>query len=154
MPNALPARLANLEFAGEDLQRSDLRIHLDIVSGLNDGLEVRGTDTVVPGLAGQVPRDRKANVRHIVLAGWIQGTGTTEVERQADYQSSCDLLEATFSLVADPDTLQGTARDGSSRSIEARPTNLVWDDEPAMGVCHITVMLDSVEPDWAGGSSS
>jgi hypothetical protein len=153
--NSLPARLTNLTFDAADLQRSDLSLHLDIVSGLNDGLEVRGTDTVVPSAAGRVFRDRKRDVRHIVLAGWIQGTGSTEANRQASYQNICDELEALFALDADPATIIGEARDGTWRSIDARTMNIVWDDEPVFGVSHVSVLLDSVEPDWqvTGGGS-
>lgn len=155
MANSLPAKLRSLTFEGFDCQRSDLSIHLDIVSGLNDGLEVRGTDTVIPGLAGRSFRDRKADVRHIVVAGLIQGTGSTAALQLASFQNLSDAIEAAFSLTADPGTLTGEARDGTWRSIDARTTNIVWDPEPVFGVGTISIFLDAVETDWliTGGGS-
>jgi hypothetical protein len=150
--NSLPARLTDLTFDSVDLQRSDLSLHLDIVSGLNDGLDVRGEDTVIPSADGRVFRDRKGDVRHIVLAGIIMGTGATETLRQASYQNLCDEVEATFPLTGDPAVLEGTARDGTTRSIAARAINLIWDESQVFGMAQVSVMLDSVDPDWATGS--
>lgn len=155
---SLPARLTGLQFDGVSLQRlsPSFTMHFDIEQGLNDGLEVRGEDSTVPGADGQVPRNRKRHVRHLVLKGLVMGRGATEALRQANFQNLMDELEETFALDADPATLEGTARDGSTRSIEARTTNIVLpDEEPAMSVGYVSVMLDSVVPDWevTGGSS-
>jgi hypothetical protein len=153
--NGLPARLRSLTFGGADVQKSDISLHLDIQSGLNDGLEVRGTDSLVPGLDGMIARDRKRSVRHIVLSGLIQGTGSTESLRQGSYQNLCDYVEETFQLDGSPAVLVGQARDGTWRHITARTTNIVWDDEPVFGVGDVSVFLDSVDPDWdtTGGGS-
>lgn len=155
MSNSLPARLKNLTFDGNDIQKSDISMHFDIEQGLNDGLEVRGEDSVVPGAAGRVFRNRERDVRHLVLRGILQGTGATETVRQGSYQNLCDQVESYFPLDDDPATLVGEARDGTWRAIDARATTIIWDPEPVFGVGWVVVNLDSVEPDWqvTGGGS-
>lgn len=156
MANQLPVRLSSLTLDGVDLQRADLSVHFDIVSGLNDGLDVRGADTVVPSLAGRIPRSRKRDVRHIILSGTIQGTGASEALRLASWQNLRDELEMIFDPSADVATLVGMALDGTWRQIDVRTQpGLVWTPSPVLGVETVTVLLHSVEPDWqvTGGGS-
>ena len=154
MANALRGTLVSLTYEGSDLRRSDLSVHLDVISGLNDGLTVRGDDTVIPGLTGRVPRNRKKDSRTILLAGDLQGNGTDEDDRLASYQNLRDEMEALFDLTA-VGTLIGQAADGTWRQIDARPELIVWDPAPVNGVGTISVTLISVEPDWqiTGGGS-
>lgn len=152
MPNNIPARLTSLTFDSTDLQRSDLSVHFDIVF---DTLDVRGQDTIVPSAAGRTARNRKADVRHIGLRGVIQGTGASEAARLSSWQNLRDEIEALFDPTADPATLAGTGHDSSSRSILARTApGLVWSDDGVPGLETVTVVLDSVVPDWTvtGGS--
>ncbi len=148
MPNGLSAYLTNLTFGGTDLQRSNLSVHLDIVFGLNDGLEVRGVDTVIPSAVGRVPRNRKADIRHIQLVGWLQPVGATNALRESAYQVLRDEMEALFSQVAAPATLSGTAPNGSTRSILARTENIIWNESPVFALGELTISLDSVVPAW------
>lgn len=148
MPNSLPAYLSQLTFDGVDLQRADLSVHCDIVEGLNDGLEVRGEDTVIPSARGRTARNRKADVRHLLVACLIEGEGASEAERLASWQGLRDELEAAFDPEADPAILQGVALDGSTRAIDARTTSTMYAPSPAMGVGTLTVQLESVDPDW------
>lgn len=155
MPNAIPSRLTSLTFASTDLQRADLSVHCEVVSGLNDGLDVRGSDTIVPSAEGRIARDRKGDVRHIVVACTIQGVGVSESLRLADAQALRDELETLFDPRSAPDTLAGVAADGSARAIECRPQpGIVW-SELLPGVETASVLFDSVDPDWQvteGGS--
>lgn len=148
MPNALVAVLSSLTFDAVDLQRSDLSLHLDIVEGLNDGLDVRGEDTVVPSADGRVPRNRRADVRHIILAGILQGDGEREADRLASWQNLRDTLEATFDPTADPATLSGIALDGTTRSIDARTVAIVWNPSEIIGVGELSISLDAADPAW------
>jgi hypothetical protein len=153
--NHLPVVLASLTFDSVDLQRSDLSVHLDIVAGLNDGLDVRGQDTVIPTATGRTPRTRKGDVRHILLAGVLQGTGSTEAVRLASWQNLRDELEAVFDPTADPATLVGMANDGTWRSIEARTVAIVWNPSTVFGVGELSISLDAADPTWeiTGGGS-
>lgn len=155
MANGLEVALSAMTFQFADLQRSDLSLHLDIVEGLNNGLDVRGKDTVIPSAAGQTPRTRKADVRHILLAGILQGTGATEATRLASWQNLRDEVEALFDVVAMPGTLRGMARDGTWRTITARTTSIIWNPAPVLGVDELAIALDSTDPDWeiTGGGS-
>ncbi len=149
MPNNLAANLTSLTADGVDLQRSDLSVHLDLVLGLNDGMRVRGADTVVPGARGRTPRSRVSDGRDLLLVGLLQGAGDDEATRMASYQSIRDELEELFSLEADPFEIEGVAPDGSTRSITARPVALTWEQAPVHGVGTLTVSLDAAAPDWA-----
>lgn len=147
MPNSLPANLTNLTVDAVDVQRVDLSVHLDVVSGLNDGLRVRGSDTVIPGARGRVVRNRIADARDIVLAGVLQGTGTTEADRLADYQAIRDELEGVFDPEGDPVAIAGEALDGSTRTIDARTISIVW-NEGVLGMGNLAITMESVDPDW------
>ena len=154
MPNNLPVRLSSLTFDGTDLQRSDLSVHFDIVSGLSDGLDVRGIDRVIPSAAGRTAYARVGDVRHIILAGTIQGTGATEDLRLASWQNLRDELEVLFDPTQDPATLSGVALDGTTRTIDARPQpGIVWTDPGVLGVETCVVILDSVTPSWGVAGS-
>lgn len=155
MSNDIPATLTDLTFGGFDAQRSDLSIHLDIVSGLNDGKRVRGSDTIIPGFRGRIARDRKADGRDILLVGVLQGTGNSEASRLASYQNLRDAVEEAFDPEDDPATLVGKAADGTWRSIEARTAAIVWDPAPVNGVGTLSISLDSADADWqvTGGGS-
>jgi hypothetical protein len=156
MANAIPTPLSSLTYDGTDLQRSDLSVHLEITLGLNDGLDVRGEDSVVPGATGRIPRSREGDVRHLQLAGWVQGVGTTEAARLADWQSLRDELEALFDPTRDEATLAGEAWDGTTRTIEARPEpGIIWNQSEIPGVTQLSVALIATDPTWAvsGGGS-
>jgi hypothetical protein len=156
VPNGLPAYLRSLTYGGVDLQRSDLSLHLDISEGLNDGLRVRGKDTVVPSLAGNMPRNRVADVRDIRLTGWAQGGGATEVERLAAWQALRDELEELFTTVGEAvdriQTLEGIALDGSTRSIDCATEVVLWTPSEAFAAGVIAVQLVATTPTWATAS--
>lgn len=148
MPNDLHARLRNLTFDAVDLQRADLSVHLDVMN-LNGGLDVRGKDTVIPSLDGRIARVRVADVRHVIVEGWIQGVGATEALRLASAQELLDELEALFSPDLDPNPLAGLAADGSTRTLLCRPQpGILWPDPIVPGVHKVSVLLDSVFPNW------
>ena len=149
MSNALPVVLTNLEFNATDLQRSDLSVHLDIVMGLNDGIQVRGVDTVIPGLEGVVPRSRILGARNVQLVGWLQPPGATEAVRLAAAQALLDELTTLFDPTMDPATLTGVARDGSTRSIDCRPeTGPIFEEWDVLGVYRVSVSLIAADPTW------
>lgn len=146
MTNALPAVLSALTFGGADLQRADLSLHLDITLGLNDGLDVRGEDSVIPSAPGRVARNRQPDVRHIQLSGFLRGEGATEAEALAAWQTLRDEVEAIFNPLLE-DVLEGVGLDGSTRSITCRPGPIIW-TEALLGDGELTVALEAVAVDW------
>lgn len=147
----LPARLASLTYKSTSLQRADLSVHLDIVEGLNDGVDVRGIDTVIPGLEGVTPRSRKRGARHIQLLGVIQAVGMDEDARLADWQDLLDELEVLFDPSAAAGTLEGIALDGTTRSISCRVEQggFIRSPQDVWGVDTISVALIAHDPDWS-----
>ena len=73
-----PVAVIGLTVGGTDVQVID-GIFLQIVRGLNESPEVRGIDTIVPGLAGRIARNRKADRLVIELRGHVMGAGTAAV---------------------------------------------------------------------------
>lgn len=133
-----------------DVQDADLGIFLEIVRGLNESPSVRGTDTIVPGLAGRVARNRVADVLTIELRGIVTGAGADEAAQRSDYRTNVNTVRALFdptSLV----TLVAALEDGTSATITARPLNLVW-DQLLPTLANVSIEMESIDPDWVIGS--
>lgn len=152
MSNALEAVFTSLTYKGTDLQRSDLTVHLDVTLGVDEPVEVRGEDTIVPALAGRIPRNRVGDRLVIELTGWVQGTGATEDLRLASFRNLSDELRLLFDPRDAPGTLAGTTWDGATREIEARSNGMRWGPHNVFGVRQLIVVMESVDPDWSGGS--
>lgn len=91
-----------LTFASTDLQAADFGIFLEIVRGLNERPLPRGVDLTVPGRAGRIVRNRKADVLVIELRGHVLGTGaaTTGAETVggANTTLSADTIAGAFTV--------------------------------------------------------
>lgn len=124
------------------------RIMLRCVRGLDDSPEVRGSDVIVPGLAGRIAMDRKRDRRLIELAGWIMGTGSTESAQRADIRSALESLRTLFDPARSPATLIVTLEDGGTASITARPVNMAMADDPIPTYRQLSVELEAVGDDW------
>lgn len=118
---------------GTDLTRADGRILLRVMSGLGEVWEVRGVDTVIPHLAGQVARNRRRNTLTIVAEGMVAGAGANEDAQRTDLASLRQTIRALMDPTQDPYTLEATDEGGTVWTIEARPINVVWgpDDIPS-----------------------
>jgi hypothetical protein len=147
-----PAAPIGLTFDGTDLQDSDFGIFLEIVSGLYDGLSVRGVDTTVPGFIGRIPRNRIADRRVIQLAGWVSGTGTTLDEQRSTFRNNVQAVAAAFDLTAAPATLEAALEDGTSITIDARTIEVHFGEMIASVLQRVEIDLESVDPDWTAGS--
>lgn len=111
---ANPAASIPLTFGGTDLQQNPIGIFLEIVEGLAGTATVRGTDTIVPGLAGRIARNRKADVRRIELRGLVAGTGN-EIETVAITGAPTG---GTFTLTFQGQTTAGIAWDATAATIQ------------------------------------
>lgn len=149
MSNA--AAVIGLTFAGTDLQNSTFGIFLEIKSGLVGGVSVRGTDTVVPGLAGRIVRNRKRDRRVIELRGFITGNAgsTSESSQRSSFRDKWQALEAIFDVSAAPANLVATLEDGSTATIACRTIDILPGEQPVPTFQEVSVELESVVPDWS-----
>lgn len=147
MTNA--AAVIGLTFRGSDLQRADFSIFLEIKRGLNEIPEVRGVDTVVPGLTGRYFRNRVADKRTIELVGFVSGYDSTpsETADRRDFRHRVEELRALFDPTLDPGELAADLEDGGTATIDARATNIVW-NQVAPSLHEVSVEMESVDPEW------
>lgn len=143
-----PAATIPLTYDAVDLQDADFGIFLEITQGLNDTPEVRGRDVTVPGLDGQIARNRKSHEMKLVLTGQVMGNGATEALRRSDYRTQVKFLRVLFSPKRQPALLRAPLEDGTIQSISARPLNSIWNEVVASEFAYLSVELVSVDPDW------
>lgn len=138
-----------------DLTRTDLRILARITSGLYGGLAVRGVDTIVPGLTGRVPRNRRGDYRTITAEGPILGLGVDEAAQRADLEATLGAMDDLMRADLDPYTIVVVLMGGGTATITARPTAFDPVDGPAPSLVTGRWEWVSVTPDWefSGGGS-
>ena len=80
--------------------------------GLDSAPSVRGEDTIVPGLAGRIARDRVSDLLPIVVHMLVTGEGASHDAVRESYLSRMTALRAIFDPTADPFslTIHPTAR--------------------------------------------
>jgi hypothetical protein len=107
-----------------------LRYCFRVVRGYYSGVEVRGTDSIIPGTAGRTARNRKRDRRLIEIEGFVQGVGTTLSAAASDFETAMAQVKTDFDPTAAAGTLVMTLQDGSTKSISARvlPETLEGDD--------------------------
>jgi hypothetical protein len=152
------AAIIGLKIDGEDVQRSDLGVFLELVRGLNEGPTVRGVDTVVPGLPGRLPGNRVADTNQLEVFGFVSdgGAGSSEAEARAAYRANATWLRQLMDQTAAPLSVVATLEDGSTASITARVLpDPIWKDEVAGLFTTVDYQLESVDADWTrtGGGS-
>jgi hypothetical protein len=139
---------------GVDLTRSDGRIIGRVVRGLNELPEVRGKDTIVPGMNGRIARNRKLDRLIIEWEGLIQGAGSTEDAKREDFRDLIDSIRSLMNPVQDPYELVVTLEDGSTRSITARPINAMFEAEFVPSYREASLEWESVDSaDWGVAGS-
>lgn len=130
------------EFVG-----SERRLTFWVVSGLDDGVEVRGADTVVPGTAGRVERNRVRDRRVVEIQGWVRGTG---LDPGLDMREAMEDLRALFLPTRDPAVLVVRLEDAeSTASIECRPlpeTLATYTDAFAI---EMNIRFEATGADWS-----
>lgn len=140
---------------GVDLTRSDGRLLFQPTRGLNDVPEVRGIDTIVPGLPGRVPRDRVLDRLVVEAEGMVIGAGSTESAQRTDFRALVDDIRALMDPTQSPYDIVITVEDGSSRTITARPVNVVWGPADLPSYRTASLQWEGVDAtDWTfdGGS--
>jgi hypothetical protein len=141
----------SITYRGTDLNSFGLKLQL--TQGFRDGLSVRGKDYIVPGARGRVAMPRRADVRRLIIEGWVQG------DDSEDWRESTDLFHEIFDVELDAGTIVITGPYlgipvGVSYSIGARVLNTMPGQiQGDSQFQHWSIELESVDPDWAGGGS-
>lgn len=139
-----------LTYDGVDLQDSDLQVFLEIVHGLNETPSVRGTDTVVPALAGRLEGNRVNDVLVITLEGYVRGDPTS-IDRDAamaSFRGNVQDVRTLFAPNRQRADLVATLEDGSQLSISARPMpGMIWSEPVKSEVAQVSIELEGYG-DW------
>ena len=139
---------------GVDLTRSDGKLLFRITRGINEVPEVRGVDTVVPSLNGRIPRDRRLDRLVVEATGLVIGAGATEALQRTDFRALMETLRDLMNPVQDPYDIAVTVEDGTTRTITARPQNLVAGDDDLPSYREVSLQWESVDAaDWGVSAS-
>lgn len=117
-----------LEYRDFGISGEDDDICIDLIEGWQLPVEVRGTDWIVPKLAGRQFGNRREDFLVLPLAGFVRGSGADPTERLEDFNDNLAALMAVMDPKADPGSLVlsdgylGLAT-GSEATIEARVSN-------------------------------
>lgn len=144
--------IIGLAYDSEDIQDFDGGIFCEITHGLNEAPEARGKDSLVPGLDGQVPRNRRPDKLDILLRCQVRGNPVqpaTIAESRSDYRTNARFVRTLFYPSRDEANLVATVEDGSTWTIAARPNGSpIWVEDVASEHATVSVALYSVAPDW------
>jgi len=139
---------------GVDLTRSDGKLLFRITRGINEVPEARGVDTVVPSLNGRIPRSRRLDRLVVEASGLVIGAGATEALQRTDFRSLMETLRDLMNPVQDPYDIAVTVEDGTTRTITARPLNLVSGDDDLPSFREVSLQWESVDAaDWGVSAS-
>jgi hypothetical protein len=131
-------------------------VFFDIFTGYNELPETRGSDDIVPGLAGRYRRNRIDDRLIIELRGWIRGVGGTTVERQQAFRASVTAIQTAFDPTGTSGTLTALAPymglSAGSKAITAYPMTLLSDEGAnTMSFARFSIELEAIgtPPRWA-----
>jgi hypothetical protein len=144
-----------LTYDGSDLQSSDLSLYLKVVRGLWETPSVRGDDTVVPALAGRAEGSRVNDLLKIELRGWVRADPDLDSDHEDavdSVQASLLLLRTLFASDRERADLVATLRDGTTRTVSARPLNMITTEIVEGWWYNLSVELEGYD-DWADEGS-
>lgn len=137
-------------YGGTDLHTfvsDERRLTFWVVSGLDDGLELRGVDTIIPGTAGRTERNRVRDRRVIEIQGWVRGTGASPGD---DLRDAMETLRTLFAPTRASASLVVLLEDAvRTATISCRPlpeTMVEYTDNYAIGM---NVRFEALGNDWA-----
>lgn len=143
------AATIGIVYAGTDCQPSDLSIFLVITHGLAEPAAVRGSDIIVPGLAGRIAGNRVNDVLPIELEGFVRAapSTTTTATARASYQAKRATVRALFATNRARAALVATLEDGTQITIMARPLNTIWNETVPSEFANVSISLEGYN-DW------
>lgn len=144
-----PVALVGLTYADIDLQRSDLQWFFEIERGIDEVPTVRGKDTVIPGAAGRFEQNRRNDTIQIVLRGFVQADPalTDTLDRRASYRANMTTIRSLFAQDRLRAELAALLEDGATRTVSARPINIVGGREIASEFRELSIELEGYD-DW------
>lgn len=145
-----PVGIIGLTYDGSDLQLSDLQVFLQIVRGLNEPPTVRGSDYVVPALAGRIEANRVNDVVSIVLEGIVRAdpAQTTTSAARASFRNRVQSVRTLFRPDRARAPLVATLEDGTIWTISARPLpGIVWSEPVPSELANVSIELEGYD-DW------
>lgn len=136
-------------YDAEDLQPDDLSIFLRFQKGLAETSTVRGTDSIVPALAGRIEGLRIKDLLKVELAGWVQpaATASTLADQLASFQANRAYLRDLFSPDRGLAELIAVLEDGTLQTVQARPLNMVFNEIIPSLYAEVSVELEAFD-DW------
>lgn len=149
--------MAELMFDSVDLRRADGSVMFYISTGWVDSpADVRGVDTIVPGLSGRTRRPRRTDIRTVIMNGLVVAdTPEALLELQLELVEVWAPGEGVADLVVG-DQYLGLAP-GETATLVCSTTNLAVGDAETAFMRRYSWQLESVDnpPEWVfSGSSS
>lgn len=143
----------HVTYRGTDLvtlSSGQLRLCFRLTRGLYAGEDVRGVDVTVPGLAGRISANRVRDRRVLEVEGFVQGVGSTEALRLADFETAMTAVMALF----DPKLVAGSLvvglQGGGTKSITARTLpETIEGNDTIPGRLDLGFRLEAIGTDWA-----
>lgn len=137
-----------LAYDGVDVQTSDLQIFLEIIWGTTPS--VRGSDVIVPGLAGRIEGNRINDLLVIPLEGLVRANPatTTTATARASFRDNVQTVRSLFAPNRARANLVATLEDGTTATISARPLpGIIVAEVIASEVARISIELEAYG-DW------
>lgn len=141
--------LQGLIYNSTDLQPEDLQWYFEIKRGISEVPNVRGKDTIIPGLAGRFEQNRRNDILPLVLEGFVQADPalTDAEDRRASYRANIQIIRALFHSQNARAVLQATMEDGTVQTIDARPLNILGGIYIASEYRELNIELEGYD-DW------
>lgn len=144
----------DLHYRTVSIRRGDRSIFLQIVAGMDEQVEVRGSDDIIPEATGRDVQPRRPDRRVIELQGWVLGVGATIENKRTNYRSRINELHAILDPTLAPGALTVTSPymglASGTATIAARYVNAVWDEVIQGYFRRVSVELECVAspPNW------
>jgi hypothetical protein len=136
-------------YRGTDVQEDPPGILLTVVGSPYAGLEVRGTDYLVPTEPGLYALNRVATRRILALEGFVMGSGANEDAAREDFAILRALFHGVFNPRLDPDALVLALEDGTQITADYRTLpDIVW-NQVGPSFAMVGVRLETVTPEWS-----
>lgn len=144
-----------LVWDGTDLQDWDQGIFIEIVKGVNETPKVRGSDVLVPALAGRVEGNRVNDILDIELRAFIRASSaaTSNADAIASFRDNMATVRSLFASNRDRAVLEATLENGTVQEIVARPLPGIQWEEPVKSQLAIGYIEMEGFDDWSVTSS-
>lgn len=126
------------------------RLQFWLVSGLDDGLDIRGRDTVIPGTAGRTARNRLRDRRVIEIEGFVAGVGATDAIQTDDFRDAMEAMRTLFLPTRSAANLVVLLEDlVRSATISCRPLPTMQIRYVSSVAASMSIELEAIGSDWA-----